>query len=554
MGLFIRVVSMGCLGKRGRAALVATLGACLIWLVLPAVGEAHVLPGQASGVTLPTLPTNDLQNLLSLTGYPTPPPVPVQYNEPPLEPPPRAECGPGSRPLAGEQGRVPASAIDSPEAARGWTCNVSEVGHFDTPGGFRVWRYTDPAGHTCAYYDTSIVSPLNVVSLAAGPSPGVVVLDMSDPSHPVQTAQLTDLAMLNPHESLNLNSRRGLLAAEMGNGLSLPGLMSIYDVSRDCRHPVWDATTVAARFGHESGFSPDGNTFYIGGGEGIAAVDVSDPTHPHTLWEGNVFAHGLNVSDDGNTLYDSDPIDGKLTLLDVTQIQHRFPTPQVREISSLSWGTVSVPQNTIPVTIGGHPYLIEFDEFAFRFNPVTVNDQVGGARIIDIADPAHPRVVSNLRLDVNQRAAHQAADGDPSPLPGPALNYAAHYCAVPREVNPGIVACSFINSGLRVFNIQDPLHPREVAYFVSPPKQGTIGGFGGGDFAMSQPAFDSARHEVWYTDATSGFYSLRLDNGAWPSDGATKGKRQCRQKHRRHKHKHRRCKHKRKHKHRHSRG
>jgi hypothetical protein len=496
------------------AAIVAAL------LALPARGAAH------QGLVLPTLPTNDLQNLLSLTGYPTPTPVPVQENpEPPLEPAPRADCGPGSRPLEGVwQGRVPASAVQSPAAEDGWTCNVTEIAHHDTPGGFRVWRYVDEAGHTCAFYDTSIVSPLNVVSIAAGPSPGVAVLDMSDPAHPVQTASLTDLAMLSPHESLNLNAKRGLLAAEMGNGLTFPGLMSIYDVSQDCRHPALQASTVASRFGHESGFSPDGNTFWIGGGEGIAAIDVSDPTHPRNLWEGNVFAHGLNVSDDGKTLYDADPIDGKLTLLDVSQIQDRFPAPQVREISSLRWGTVSVPQNTIPVTINRHPYLIEHDEFAFRFNPVTVADKVGAARIIDIADPLHPQVVSNIRLEVNQQSAHEAADGDPALLPAPALNYATHYCAVPREVNPEIVACSFINSGLRVFNIQDPLHPREVAYFISPPKAGTLGGLLPADLAMSQPAFDPERREVWYTDAGSGFYSLRLENGAWPDPepGASK--------------------------------
>ncbi len=537
--------------REARIAVVAAFAALLGLLAFPATGFAHVLPGESSGVTAPALPTNDLQSLLSLTGYPTPKPAPVQENpEPPLEPVPRAECGSGSRPLSGWQGRVPASAVESPEADLGWTCNLTQVGHLGTPGGFRVWRYTDTAGHTCAFYDTSLISPLNVVSLAAGPSLGVAVLDMSDPAHPVQTATLTDLPMLSPHESLNLNARRGLLAADMGNGLSLPGLMSIYDVSRDCRHPAFQSTVAAARFGHESGFSPDGNTFWIGGGEGIAAIDVSDPKHPKTLWEGNVFAHGLNVSDDGDTLYDSDPIDGKLTLLDVSQIQNRFPEPQVKEISSLTWGTVSVPQNTIPVTIGGHPYLVEFDEFAFRFNPVTVADQVGAARIIDIGDPAHPRVVSNIRLEVNQRAAHQAADGDPALLPAPTFNYAAHYCAVPREVDPEIVACSFINSGLRVFNIQDPLHPREVAYFVSPPKEGTLAELAPGDVAMSQPAFDSARHEVWYTDGSSGFYSLHLDNGAWPDDGGpaaaaagVKGAHRlhCKRRHRKRRHGHRRA-------------
>jgi hypothetical protein len=459
--------------------------------------------------TIP-LPVNDLQNLLSLTGLPTPKAAPMQSDDSrPVTAVPPAVCGADSRPLDGEQGRVPASAIDSPAGAQGWTCNLSVVSHYPTPGGFRVWRYVDQAGHECAFYDTSLFSPLNVVSVAAGPSPGVVVLDMSDPAHPVKTDTLTSLPMLLPHESLNLNTERGLLAAEMGNGATLPGLMALYDVSHDCLHPTLDSTYLAAPFGHESGFAPDGNTFYIGGGEGIAAVDVSDPKHPHTLWEGNEFAHGLNVSDDGNRLYDSDPITGALIILDVSQIQARKPHPQVKEISRLTWNTVSIPQNTDPMEIDGKPYLLEFDEFGFRFGALPPGDTVGGARIIDVSDEAHPKVVSDLRLAVNQPAAHRVADGDPSPLPAPQFTYASHYCAIPREVDPEIAACSFINSGLRIFNIEDPEHPREVAYFISPPRAG-------GDFALSQPAFDPATRSVWYTDATTGFYDVELDSGVWP--------------------------------------
>ncbi|MDX6667634.1 MAG: hypothetical protein QOK04_1014, partial [Solirubrobacteraceae bacterium] len=365
-------------------------------------------------------------------------------------------------------------------------------------------------------YDSSIVTPLNVVSLAAGPSPGVVVLDMSDPARPVRTALLTELPMLAPHESLNLNTRRGLLAANLGSGTTLPGLMSIYDVRRDCPHPVLDATYQAARFGHESGFSLDGNTYWIGGGDGIAAVDVSDPKQPRTLWDGNVYAHGLNVRDDGNRLYDSDPINGNLVILDVSQIQARKPQPVVREVSRLTWDPVSVPQNTAPMEIGGRPYLLEFDEFGFRFSTISPPDTVGAARIIDITHETRPRVVSDLRLAVNMPAAHKEADADPSPLPQSQFTYAGHYCAIPREIDPEIAACSFINSGLRIFNIQDPAHPREVAYYISPPSPANGSGGGRGDFAISQPAFDPARREVWYSDATTGFYNLRLDESAWP--------------------------------------
>ncbi len=463
-----------------------------------------------------TLPANDLNPLLGLTGVAAPANVPVQTNaEPPLRPVPRATCSSGT-PLDGVQGRVTAEAVSSPQAAKGWTCNLRAIGHVGGAGGFRTWRYVDRQGHECAFYDTALLHPFNAISAPGLPGTGVAVLDMADPAHPVQTDLLTELPMQMPHESLNLNARRGLLAAEAGNGGTAPGLTSVYDVSRDCRHPELQTTELLSRFGHESGFSPDGLTYWAAGGEGIAAIDLTNPKVPVKLWEGAEYAHGLTVSDDGNRLYVADPINGQLAILDVSEVQARRPSPQVKEISRLTWGTVSIPQNTAPMTIDGHKYLLEFDEFAFRFTALNQTlQQVGAARIIDIADEAHPKVVSDLRLEVNQPDERAAAAGDPGGL-SPVQSYAAHYCAIPREVDPQIVACSFINSGLRIFDIRDPLHPKEAAYFVSPPEAGVSNVGAASDFAMSQPAFAPERREVWYTDAISGFWAVRLDEGVWP--------------------------------------
>lgn len=464
----------------------------------------------------PTLPANDLETLLA--GGSTPPMVTVRrLAKPLLVNTPRAKCGKGSRPLEGMQGRVPQEAIDSPEAADGWTCNLRLISRHPTPGGFRTWRYTDRAGHVCAFYDTSLSSPNNAASLAGGPSPGVTVLDMSDPAHPVTTATLTSAAMLAPHESLNLNRRRGLLAAVVGNGLTLPGSLAVYDVGKDCRNPLLRGE-LPTKTGHESGFAPDGNTFWVAGGGGfIDAVDVRDPGNPYIVWEGAYFSHGLSLSEDGRTLYQTDPINGNLGILDVSEVQDRKPAPQVREISRVTWRNVSIPQNSVPLKIGGREYLLEFDEFAFRFNPATVDDRVGAARLIDITRPERPRLTSNLRLKVNMRKQHRRVSGDPNALgPTKSLGYGAHYCAAPRRVNPVIVACSFLNSGLRVFNISNPRRPREVAYYVAPPKDGTVGGYSAANAAFSQPAFDPKRRQVWYTDASSGFYALKLSKRAWP--------------------------------------
>ena len=298
--------------------------------------------------------------------------------------------------------------------------------------------------------------------------------------------------------------------------------MSIYDVHTDCRHPVLDSTSLVARFGHESGFSPDGRTFYATATAlpAITAIDVTDPTNPHPIWQGNILAHGMTLSNDGNRAYVADPTGGDMLILDTSQIQARAPNPQAREISRLTWKSASIPQNAIPFTENGHPYVLEFDEYtAGTLNPQASRDTVGAARIIDIANEAQPFVVSNLRLQVNQPADHAAAGNDPGTF-SPAQGYAAHYCNIPTRVDPQIVACSFIASGLRVFNISDLLHPKEIAYFVAPTKPNTETGYTASDYAMSQPAFDTDRHEIWYTDGGTGFYVVRVDNGVWPTTRA----------------------------------
>ena len=111
---------------------------------------------------------------------------------------------------------------------------------------------------------------------------------------------------------------------------------------------------------------------------------------------------------------------------------------------------------------------------------------------------------------------HAAASGDPGAL-SPVQGYAAHYCSVDRETNPTVAACSFITSGLRVFDITDLEHPKEIAYYVAPTQPRAENGFMASDFAMSKPAIIPARREIWYSDGATGFYVLRVDESAWPA-------------------------------------
>src|SRR3954447_11781858 len=328
-----------------RLALVVSL----MLLALPAVAAAQG----------PVGPINDLL-ALGQGGGQTPAKLPVvKRAAPPLAANPRAQCGPGSKPEPDIQGRVPAGS-----ATDGLWCNMTMLSHQGTSGGFKVLRYVDDNGHECAFYDTALLFPLNAFNLNSS-GVGVAVLDMTDPKHPVQTDTLTQPPMLSPHESVVLNEKRGLIAAVNGNPATYPGLVSIYDASKDCRHPVNTYTGLLAKLGHESGFTDDGKTFYATATayNTITAIDVTDPTAPHVVWQGNIYSHGMSLSEDGNRAYIADPTGHNMAILDTSQIQARKPDPKTREISRITWDRASIPQNAIPFSEHGHPYVLEFDEY-----------------------------------------------------------------------------------------------------------------------------------------------------------------------------------------------
>ena len=427
---------------------------------------------------------------------------------------PVAKCGPGSLPES-TQGRAPASDLETGRYEKGYTCNVVELSHQGRSGGYRVERYVDAKGNECAYYDSTLLFPTSVADQGTD-GPGTYVLDMKDPAKPVVTDVIRTAAFSSPHESMRLNAKRGLLVAAFGTPATAPGQLDVFDVSQDCRKPVPVSSTPLGFLGHEGGFAPDGNTFYVGSlyFRTLTAIDLSDPRVPKTLWATDDYEpHGVSISEDGNTLYmaqaafDDGGFSG-LTVLDVSQVQKRVLNPVVPVVSRLTWDTVSTPQNATPFTRNGRKYVMEIDEFGGGAS-------IGAARIIDVQDITKPKVVSDIRLAVN-RAEAQGDDleGDPG-NDQQFQGYQGHYCSLPSRVDPNILACTFIMSGLRVFDISDVTKPREIAYHNKPIVPGTATNPNrAGSFAMSAPAYDEATGDIWYSDGNSGFYAVRLTGSA----------------------------------------
>jgi hypothetical protein len=91
-------------------------------------------------------------------------------------------------------------------------------------------------------------------------------------------------------------------------------------------------------------------------------------------------------------------------------------------------------------------------------------------------DETHPKLVSQLMLEVNE--ANSAANPTKCQtqfqdfISTGGFLYDAHYCTADDPKNAKMVACSYMQSGVRIFDVRNPYLPKEVAYY-KPPASGT---------------------------------------------------------------------------------
>jgi hypothetical protein len=485
---------------------------------------------------------------------------------------PKATCGPNDHPETGLQGQVSAALRAS--GFHGFNCNLELVGQ--SKGDGANWQTTEfrnasgngnsngkgngkKDGTVCAYHGTAFTT-------AGRSHVGVPVIDITDNKHPTPTGYLTTISMLDPWESLKVNERRQLLAADNAHNGGGGPEVDIYDVSTDCTTPQLlssiavgkaDGTTglPAPVVGHEGSWAPDGLTYYGGdlrtnGGQ-YYAVDTADPTAPKliTTWvPGFANVHGMSISDDGTRGYFvslgtsggvpglTDPTvaaTNGLLIYDLSQIQARVANPQARLISKLFWKDGSGAQHTIPVKIEGKPYVVFVDEAGSGgFSSAA---QIAGAcaanmppypmaRIIDISDETNPKIVSRLGLETHDPANCSSTKVDLAGLS--IFTYGSHYCSVDNKDKATTLACGYFNSGIRVFDIRDPAQPKEIAYYnpagtttASPGSNHfSIGQWraGGPDWCSAQVHLDANNGTLWTTCQDNGLLTLKFTNGAWP--------------------------------------
>jgi hypothetical protein len=145
-------------------------------------------------------------------------------------------------------------------------------------------------------------------------------------------------------------------------------------------------------------------------------------------------------------------------------------------------------------------------------------------RIVDISDEKNPKEVSKIMLETHNPANCAQILPD---LTGLAIfTYGSHYCSVDNRHHATTLACGFFNSGIRIFDIRDPVRPKEIAYYnpagTTTPSPGsnhvTVGQWraGGPDWCSAQVHLDHATGTVWSTCQDNGMLMLKFTNGVWP--------------------------------------
>ena len=455
-----------------------------------------------------------------------------------------ATCGPGSLPEYGLQGQVSRADRLNGRNQQGYSCNLQLVGQYQGRG----------AGWVSSSFDKCAYMPTSFYGLVTNPLPGVQVIDVSNPAAPKLSTRLTSPAMAaDTWESLKVNPTRKLLGGASGDFFAGVGGFDVYDISTDCAHPVYknasrnllDALLPKNILGHEGNWAPDGKTYYSSGAVvgSMTAIDVSNPASTRIIWTGLLVGgplnHGLALNQSGTRLYVASMVPGGVIIYNVSAIQNRALLPIVTQVGQVSWAGVGGSQHVIPVTYSGKPYLIVPSEVLAQ-----------GISVVDISNEKAPKLVATYKLQIqlpeNKAQYDQDSDGNGF------FGYESHYCEVNTPTNPTLLACGYFGSGIRVFNIANPLQPKEIAYYNPPAQMGKASILPGSehaalfylsptlsmvaqssilqpttaiqaitaghdlftDWCTSPPRF--VGNQLWVTCQDNGFMVLQFTNGVYP--------------------------------------
>lgn len=455
------------------------------------------------------------------------------------------DCAPGARPETGLQGQIPLEDQLSGRSRLGYRCNVKLVGQNDI-------RHRGVNFQMAAYRDCAYVGTSNQIFQAPGtpderdhPLAGIAVIDAENPRDPRLVRFLKSPVGQHQHEAMEVNERRGMLVVQVG-GLEAQWI-EIYDISDDCTKPKFMSRYDSGQPQyHGLEISSDGRTVYASNTfpdapnrKALHVIDVTDMARPRliTTWDpteevppNDYGIHDLGVNKSGTRAYLGavqqlgtlpNPRTPTVVVLDTSDIQARAPNPDLRVVSIVR--SQNFGHEVIPATIDDKPYLVSGGELPLN-GPQYCPWAWGN--LIDISNESSPQVVSTLQLEVNELRNCPETTQDQG-------GYSIHYGGVDDASDTKKVFFTWYMSGLRIFDVRNPARPREIGYYISPPKEDTV----------FEPAFPSTGVDqnrrwdqstsvvryrkktghIWFVSIANGFQIVKLVEQAGDRPGRDGG-------------------------------
>ncbi|MGM0591029.1 MAG: LVIVD repeat-containing protein [Halobacteriota archaeon] len=369
---------------------------------------------------------------------------------------------------------------------------------------------------------------------------GWTVLDVTDPTDPTQVEFVDGPANT---WTLQVQVADGLLLTSLerpadgwdeasGPGFDREGSYEtgayVWDVETDPTRPELLGQYEVSGHGTHRNFYDGGDYAYmtadVDGYEGniLTVVDLSDPTAPHEV--GRWWCPGQHPDDDDDL--------SRPSLFDVPgplEFYFHGPAYVTGDRAHLSYGRLGVV--TLDVSDPTEP------ELESRFDFGNLGSSLGTHSAVPIPDTDYVVVNSESILerdadslnytflvDVPEGSSPRVVSQMPQPRPEAGLPYKNYYEKGGR-FGPhnqhhwqgmdclwkpsDLVFMTYFNAGLRIFDISDPLAPREAGYFVPEDPEERIGSLPTTLVSQFEDVLVDARGYVYCTDKNHGLFVLR---------------------------------------------
>jgi hypothetical protein len=477
-------------------------------------------------------------------------------------------CGPDDRPETGYQGETTLQEALTGASQDPYFCGLRIVGHTDIWNRGGNWQLA--RSQHCAYVSTVKTVPLDPEDPVTTREPaGVAVIDVSDPTKPESVRVLRDPGSLDSIETMHAvdAGKRHVLAAgdytggtqwypwsPVTNPETTSAALDIYD-STECAEPKHMATYYWPTNVHDVTISPDGKRIY-GTGEGavLYVLDITNMARPKLIADQPLIlpgdspssvgwapypCHTVTFNRDETRMYcagvvsSRSPDDGEQaegstwdkagpTIWDVSEISRGRKNPEVRFVGEADIRGQG-GHHAVPAIIDGKPHLIAANELGGCPNAVG-RPPLGAyptayARIWDISAERAPRKVSEFHLEVTKHCDEERVQ-DSNTLG----SWGLHYNNVDDpwgDTKLGLFGSTA--AGLRIVDLRNPKHPREVAYYKpggNPTAQLQPAGvhFGAALFANmnfldacgSRNWFVKETGHIWFVCQANGFFVAEL--------------------------------------------